>query len=246
MSKAKGLVFVFLLAALTFNVSNGARAQGNSWYASILGGANFISGGDVEGTAIVPGAVGPFSIDVDPGFVVGGAMGYTFPFGLSVEGELAFRRNGVDTLFDPKNNIGLGAPLVVVDGSIYTFSVMANAIYGFDLGNKFLGGKVTPFLGFGIGLALVTADVSATAIGISGSVTDDSDLAFAYQLIVGASYALTPKISVAAEYRLFGLTGTSFDGNVGVIGPGSRFDVDGFLNHAILVRFTWRFAWTGS
>jgi len=44
---------------------------------------------------------------------------------------------------------------------------------------------------------------------------DESDTVFAYQMMVGAGYALTKQISLEVEYRYFGTQDPEFDDGLG-------------------------------
>src|SRR5262249_30257529 len=69
-------------------------AQAGYIYLGAFGGATFPEQADVNSTILTTTLRG--HDDFDPGFVVGGAVGYRFDFGLRLEGEVAYRRNHYD------------------------------------------------------------------------------------------------------------------------------------------------------
>lgn len=60
---------------------------------------------------------------------------------------------------------------------------------------------VSPYLGAGLGVT----KISWNDIRVSGSSTvlDDSDIVFTYQLIIGASYEVSPQLFLEIDYRYF-------------------------------------------
>ena len=139
----------------------------------------------------------------DTGWAVSGAVGYSFSFGLRVEGEVAYRRVELDKLKINEDG-GLGATLggpslngltTPADGTESALSGMVNLWYDINTGTRF-----TPYVGGGIGVARISLD-KLTVGGVE--IADDHDHVFAYQLGAGVAYALTPKISLTADYRYF-------------------------------------------
>lgn len=237
----------FLVAATTLafaGASIPAKAA-DAWYVSVFGGGNFITS-DIEGSVSAPGVTAiPFALEMDAGFVVGGAAGYTFDLGsdwtLSAEGELSYRRNEVGDVKDPTTGLGLAGTIFSTDGSVSSVSLMANAIVAYD----FQETGFMPYIGGGIGVAFISANVDISALGVTANFTDDTDTAFAYQFIAGVAYKFSPNLIVAAEYRYFGITDTEFDGNPAIFVTGTKFAADGFQNHSILLRVTYRFTFGG-
>ncbi len=81
-------------------------------------------------------------------------------------------------------------------------------------------------------------DVSVLAAGATDTFRD-SDVQFAYQAIVGLSYALSPKTNLGVEYRYFGTRNPSFtddpDGGGNVT---ANFE---HQNHNVLLKLIYRF-----
>jgi opacity protein-like surface antigen len=145
-------------------------------------GAVFADEADADATVFTTELKGDQSFD--PGFVVGGAGGYKFDFGLRLEGEIAYRRNGFDDFSGTPTGGDLGAT-----------SLMANIWYEFDTGTA-----LHPFIGGGLGAAII--DVDDFTFGSVG-LRSDSQTAFAYQVGAGLAYDLSDNVTLTAEYRFF-------------------------------------------
>ncbi len=129
----------------------------------------------------------------DDGFAVTGALGHTLGSTARVELELGYRDNDIDQV----TISGLGA--VAGRGEMTTISLMGNAYYDFATAASF-----TPFVGAGVGVANVKAEVD--------SIGSETDNVFAYQLVAGGSLGVTPNLSVDLQYRYFATADPDFDG----------------------------------
>ncbi len=122
------------------------------------------------------------------GPVVLGSVGWGFGNGLRTELEANFRSNGL--------NNGSGIP--PSGGTLYTYGVMVNALYDFDIGQSW----VFPYVGVGVGYEeeyLTGGHIGTAQIDNSGKG------GFAAQGIVGAAFPIdsAPGLSFTAEYRFF-------------------------------------------
>jgi opacity protein-like surface antigen len=157
-----------------------AFAAGN-FYASVFGGAAMIDEFAFDSTM-----GGSGSVTFDPGFGLDAALGYDFGNGLSLEGQIGFVSAALaDGSYD-------GNPLLAEGTAGITYG-MINAWYGVDLGG------VTPFIGAGVGAALVSLDSIFT--GFPDSAIEDSEPTWAVQVGAGVAIALTDDISLTARYR---------------------------------------------
>ena len=148
----------------------------------------------------------PVLLDYDLGFRVGAlTLGYAFDSGLRTELEVAYRRNELEIIeFDDARgmiNTGLG-------DAVDTASVMANAIYEFDLGLA-----LHPYVGIGLGMANVSYDISVFDTG--EVILDESEKAFAYQAMVGVGVPLGRRFHLSADYRYWGHAEVDFRTEVG-------------------------------
>lgn len=170
--------------------------------------------------------------DFDTGFGVGGALGYDFPNNFRVEGEITYRESDVDTV-DVSEVAGPGD--LDGRGDVSAIAFMANVYYDIDIDQP-----VTPYIGVGIGAAVVSANDVALATAppsIPGlQLTDDDDTVFAYQVIAGIGYDVTENLTLTLEYRFFGTQDAELDidRRVGFPVSGTTFDVE-YQSHNVII-----------
>lgn len=160
----------------------------DGWYTGVNGGLNFQ--GDQEST----GPSRNLELDFDTGGFFSGQLGYKFrgsQFGrFRAEAELSYRTNDVDDIvFNGVGRIGAGEQDVLAG--------LMNLFFDINAHSK----RFIPFVGAGIGLAHIDADVAYSP----GAFIDDDDTTFAYQFIVGGQYKLTNKLSFVGDARYFAL-----------------------------------------
>ncbi|MGE4013594.1 MAG: outer membrane protein, partial [Alphaproteobacteria bacterium] len=185
-------------------------AQADGFYLGLFGGANLMFS-DTKGnlnTALLPPNTG-VSYSFDPtttGAAVGGVIGWSWDWGLRVEGEAAWRRNNFNFASAsitnpgiPTGGINIG---VTVDGSVQTISGMINAYYDFRVW------RLRPYVGVGIGAAQSTLHIKSGLIGAS---VNSDDVTFAFQAMAGVNFPVTPNVMVGFEYRFFGVLGPDWD-----------------------------------
>lgn len=169
-------------AAIALGAGTAAGAQGfdtgGPFYLKGFGGFTFPTSDKTTVRAPVGSASG--TIDYDTGWALGAAVGYEITPSFAAELEYAYRRA------DLKND---------VSGDTNSNAVMLNGIYNF--GSMGATGAWQPYVGAGLGWANI--DVSTDDFG---SFTRND--AFAYQLIGGVSYAVSPQLSLLGELRWFG------------------------------------------
>lgn len=155
-----------------------ADTSDGGFYLRAFGGVSSLSDTDLSGVAT--GNSG-----FESGQVFGGAIGYDYagsPF--RSELEYAYRTGDAD-----------GAAGITGDFASTTLAL--NGYYDFA---PIFGGRLTPYVG--AGLAYVTeVDFDVVGGGASGEYNDTGD--FAYQLMLGAEYPLSPRWSVTGEVRYF-------------------------------------------
>jgi opacity protein-like surface antigen len=132
-------------------------------------------------------------LSFDSGFSATGALGHTLGRTGRVEAELGYRINDIDKL----KVDGLGT--TANHGEITTISLMGNAYWDFATGTDF-----TPFVGAGIGVANIEAEID--------QIGSDDDTVLAYQLIAGGSIAVTENLHIDLQYRYFSTSDPDFDG----------------------------------
>jgi outer membrane autotransporter protein len=150
----------------------------------VSGSAGYLQFRDND-ASVPPGTV---TGEYNSGFMINGAAGYKFNFGLRLEGEAGYGRTSVDKF---KLN---GATIATVSGGdIDIFTGTANAFYDIKTGTSF-----TPYLGGGIGFAYSDAS-DATVSGVR--VTGGSSTDFLWLVEAGVSIAVTDRLSVVPAYR---------------------------------------------
>ena len=131
-------------------------------------------------------------LDYDLGFRVAAlTWGYRFERGWRAEIEAAYRRNELEIIefADARGTVNTG-----LSDTVDTASVMANALYEFDLVIP-----LRPYLGIGLGLMWLDYELSVFDTG--AVILDDSESAFAYQAMAGVGVPLGRRWHVSADYR---------------------------------------------
>ena len=109
---------------------------------------------------------------------------------------MAYHLNDVD-------EFSAGGSSVTGDGTVSALSLMANGYYDFGSRKSLL----VPYLGIGVGYALVDADVSALGV----QVVDDSAGVLAYQFMAGLGFNISPNTTLTAGYRYFATADPEYD-----------------------------------
>ncbi len=133
-------------------------------------------------------------ISFDPGFNIGVALGQDFG-NYRAEFEIAYREADMDQGAVPGVIAGVvipGCPCSgSIDGVFSTLSLMVNGYYDFDSADS----PFAPYLGAGIGLAIVDGEIAVLGPG-------DSDAVLAFQLMAGIGYEISPKTKSWASTTL--------------------------------------------
>ena len=187
-----------------------AAAEGINVYVDFAGGANFLEDSDISGTGLNTSA------DFDPGFAVKAAIGNALDTGFRFEAEFAYRENDAD---------GVGGSSA--SGDVSAWSLMGNAIYDIKT-----GGRLTPYIGVGAGVAGIDWN-DITPVG--GGTVDDNATVFAYQGIAGAAYRINDNLQLTLDYRYF-----ATEDHVLTTSTGTNFDAD-YQSHSIMVGLRWTF-----
>ena len=176
------LLAVAIVCALPWTAQ---AQQRQGAYLNLGGGVSLAHDSDFDGTGIAT------SSDFDPGFAVNVGLGYAYGNGVRVELDFGYANPSVGEID------GAASP----EGDASATSFMLNGYYDFINESQF-----TPYLGAGIGTAIVDFD-GVRPIG--GSQIDDDDTVFAYQAIAGIAYRANDHIDLFTEYRYLGTTDSS-------------------------------------
>ena len=136
--------------------------------------------------------VGSYNLEYDTSFTVGGAIGYRL--GKSgdyrVEGEVAYQNNEVDRINGISLPVSIGGDtLSSMEASMLTF--LLNGYIAFNYGSAF-----SWFVTGGLGFARYDGEMT-----VNGVTNDEDDTVLAYQLGVGAGYAVTETVTLDCKYR---------------------------------------------
>lgn len=208
-SLAKGFVVAGLMAA----VSSPAAAQlAEGWYLGAEAGAA------LPLDATTSGGGQRMATEYSTGAAVLGTAGYGFGAGklgrLRLEGELGWRSGGVDTV-----NGASGA------GDADATSLMANLVTDF-----LPAARLHPFLGIGLGGAIVDSNATSGGLGFTGD-----DTVLAYQALAGVGLDVTPDIGLTLAYRYF----ATQDPALKTV-SGAAADSE-YASHALTAGITFRF-----
>lgn len=174
-----------------------AAAQDAGFYLKGFGGATFPQSTDFDFDTRPAGFTDLKSgLSYDTGYILGVAAGYNVTPNVAVELEYAFRNSAASI----KNTGDAGK-----DGNSQSNAWMANALYKFTpMGPT---GQWQPYVGGGLGMA----DLNIDGLDLNGDF--DSDYQFAYQLIGGVGYAVTPQWTINGEVRFFGINDQDLENN---------------------------------
>lgn len=174
----------------------------NPYYLSIFAGAVFPTE-DVEYT----NGITAVNTELDTGFTVGAAIGRRLTEhsrdGFTPRLELAFRyaETDVDELNFSGN--GAGAEVVIGDSNVSYTTFTANAFIDAD---DAFGDGITPYIGGGVGVALVNQDIVYNAAGLNLS---DDDTVFTWNVTAGVSFELNENVSLFTDVGYHQLVDTS-------------------------------------
>lgn len=166
-------------------------SQNPKWYAGIEGSVTFLDDVDL-GTEVIDSSNGnPFrTMSFDPGFGVGGMVGYRFFPNISTELEVMFRRTDIDKLGNTTYT-----PAAGTYSAQKSTSIMGNLVYTFR--------QITPVYPYaGIGTGIVNVD-NGSIISSGPNSIKLKDWLYGYQFLAGIAYPIgdTPlEINIGYRY----------------------------------------------
>ena len=185
------------------------------YYLSLFGGWSDLS--DLE----INNEEGTINLDSRDGVGLGAAFGQIQGRNLRSEFELTYRNHDIEDLF--LNDLAGGSETIEGVGDVESFAGMFNVYWEFvDL----LGGRLSPYIGAGVGAVNVTAD--ARLDGGTEAFQDGEDSSFAYQYMVGLNYKLREHSDLFVEYRHFAADSLRLDAS---LPEGSLLNGEGELNY---------------
>jgi outer membrane protein OmpA-like peptidoglycan-associated protein len=205
------------VAAVAACLPSLAHAQ---WYAGLQAGGSYLQDASVSGSSE------NFSTEYQFGYggVASGGYGFTpNSWGQwKVEGEVGYRTNEVNkaTRSGSSNTGG--------SGTVSALDFMVNGLLEFMPKSKW-----HPYVGAGVGYAMVKAD----SVRNSGSAlySASGDWQLAYQGILGGSYDINNNWAVKADYRYFATTDAT------VSNFRAQPMTTDYRDHALMIGFTYKF-----
>ncbi len=199
-------------ATLAAALPSVAMAATEGFYVGAGAGVNWTRDADLSS---YPTATTGLKETFKPGGIGDVSIGYGIPLGLRAELEFAWRwRNTI-------KNTESGTPaLRGLGGKTSSIAFMGNGLYDIKTGTAF-----TPYIGLGAGVAQVRQSLNGAS---------DKDWVFAYQGIVGASYAVSDAVAVTLDYRYFATLDPSF-----TLGPVTSKGE--YRNHTVLAGLRYSF-----
>jgi opacity protein-like surface antigen len=178
-------------------------------YVSVFAGAAFPMTATGVYHNISSTSASAFGIPTNTGYVIGGTLGTHLTSNLRGEIELSYVSHG------STGKVSTSAGTSSATGSFNTLYLLGNLWYDFDTGNSF-----TPYVGGGLGLAVVMPNLNIDPTGKNAPYTYNTDsTALAGQLGAGIKYQIADSISLDLGYRAkyvrnVSLAGTGNQGNL--------------------------------
>lgn len=195
-----------------------ASPQRTGLTARLFGGAGFLR--DTNLTSDDAGAIQNGDASFDVGWMGGGALGYRFHDSWSADVEMTYRTNNLDRV--------TAAGTTVDDGDFSSLSVLTNLRYHLPV-----AGPLRPYVGAGAGW-IEEIDIDLETLS---SETGYSASGVGAQLLLGAEYALSDRLSLDVEGRYFRSFADSFDSEDG---PAITYDAD-YDRFEVVFGLSWRF-----
>jgi OmpA-OmpF porin, OOP family len=218
-----------LLAAALVVLAAPARADERGWYVGGAGGWSKLAPMGSSDSGL------NFTSEETHGFAALGFLGYQFNDIFSAEGEAGYRHHDVSSL-TVINDGGLGAKLGTgslngkganAGGTVTAMSFMLNGY-----ANLLPGWRVSPYIGAGVGAAHLQLNKLSVA---NTTIVDDSDTRLAGQGIAGVAARLSPRVTLAVDYRYFLTVDPSFKDE-----SGAPFHTK-YRDQNVLLRVTFHF-----
>lgn len=181
-------------------VSISMRSNHESCYTGIFGGYH-----DMQDIRAVDRL-----LDFDDSFILGFTRGRRFCGRIRLESEFAIRDAPAGDYFEGSFVGEDFVPTATYDGEdgFTILTSMRNVLFDFNR-----CGQLQPYVGLGLGGALVTGDYINDAIGRADWI---NDVAFSYQFIIGATRRLRGTNNDAyVEFRHFGTSGLELENDAG-------------------------------
>ncbi|HVO65877.1 MAG TPA: outer membrane beta-barrel protein [Syntrophales bacterium] len=178
MRRKYNLILVPILVAFLVLASTPAAkaTEAGPFYVGVFGGYVIPNDLEVSGSDVVR-----FDVKMKDSWMLGAKFGYIVPTFKWVAGEVEYN-------YLAKQDIDVAG----INGDFSAHNVMANLLA------RYPEGRFHPYAGFGLGWSRGTFKAST----IEGS-ADESANAFAWQILAGLNFEITPNLSADLGYRYF-------------------------------------------
>lgn len=183
-----------------------------NWNFTVFGGASWLNSVDVDGDSGSQYEGINADFDFDTGFLIGGAVGFTFVDWARTEIEIAYASYDVSGISLSTNG---GTDLDNIDANFNALTLMGNMWFGFNMlplvgdpvNTAGSGLGVSPYFGGGIGVGFVSND-GDTADTYS---FNDDTTGLAWQVGAGIRWNFASNIGLDLGYRYRNVTNVSFN-----------------------------------
>ena len=196
--------FLMLPAALMVTATTAQAGVPGNYYVSASAGYNAAEDQDLTRNTQ------NFKAKLGDNVAFTGAVGYKYHEKergrFRTEFELGYRQNDVDSS-------SLNGVTQTTSGDEKVYSGMVNGYYDFSRMHK----KIVPYIGAGVGVA----HVKVNDVRMGTTTADDDSTNFAWQVMAGVDYKVTPKTAVYVDGRYFSVVDPKFSAT------GGTGDLDG-------------------
>lgn len=178
-----------------------AQAEPKGFYVTLYGQYSRLGSSNLSESGPA-GAGNGLSAEFGSGTGLGADFGWRYGNGWAAEVEWNYRSHSLDSLRQGGINLAR-------DGDFASNILLLNGLRRFPL-----GGAWTPYVGTGVGwVQEIDFDVTPSGGGAARSYSSGSK--FAFQLIAGVEYAITPKWSLTADTRWLRVGSVQLDNETG-------------------------------
>lgn len=182
--------YLSIIPVLAVLMAGTAQAQTN--YAELRGGAMWLNDATPSDRADSGGQILGINTSFDTGWLAAVAVGRDFAGPLRAEIEYSHRQADIDSVTGSVVNAAPPPPFLPFTGNI-TGDVAIDAL----MINAYADTPLSAFVLYaGLGVGVAFSDTTFDGIG-------KTDTNFAFQLMAGAEYPVSPTVSLTAGYNLF-------------------------------------------
>ena len=198
-----------------------------SAYVSVFAGASFLNDIKTDTDYSTTAATYAETYRQKTGFSVRAALGGNLAEMIRGEVEIGVGRSNQGSINEVVN--GTMVTNYTGNGEITAYSALANIWADIDMADTMSG--ITPYVGGGIGLAVVDTNLIYTATPAYGP--QDRSVEFAGQLGAGVNWSLTDTVDLGVGYRFSFISGPKTSQVTTAAGEVTTYDFDNLLSHNV-------------